>query len=275
MDILNRFKRLSMWNKIGVLGSAASLLGLAIAFWPEIQGQQNIEIHGNIVDSNVFQISGLSESQVRDLFSETVNENSKIDSLIKELRTNQKSLLNREIVRISKHFPSGYKKESILIAPTELSDRLKKGFAWMKKNFTKNTSGKEFKRIDSLLVEIQRDEPFFPYIWFYRGLMYSFVRSNKTYGAKFLEIAKSHFERADKLFDIFLIREPNNPYLLLYKGMNLTHLSKARESVLYLNESLRIKPDIFDRHELLGIICYWKHIDSGYAKVWKSAFDKY
>ena len=95
------------------------------------------------------------------------------------------------------------------------------------------------------------------------------------YGAKFLEIAKSHFERADKLFDIFLIREPNNPYLLLYKGMNLTHLSKARESVLYLNESLRIKPDIFDRHELLGIICYWKHIDSGYAKVWKSAFDKY
>ena len=237
MDILNRFKRLTIWNKIGVLGSVASLLGLTIAFWPETQGQQNIEVHGNIIDSNVLQISGLKESHVRDLFSETVNENSKIDSLIKELRTNQESFLNREIVRISKHFPSGYKKESILIAPTELSDRLKKVFALMKKDFTKNISGKEFKRIDSLLAQIQRDEPFFAYIWFYRGLMYSFVRSNETYGAKFLEIAKSYFERADKQFDIFLNREPNNPYLLLYKGMNLTVTNEKKTLGFCINIS--------------------------------------
>ena len=72
-----------------------------------------------------------------------------------------------------------------------------------------------------------------------------------------------------------ITKYPENPFTLLYYGMNLTFLLKGKESVSSLKEALKIDPNIFKKHQLLGIISYWKHIDQDFAQEWESAFKLY
>jgi len=275
MNIYNRFKRLNVWNKLFVVGATASIIALAIGFWPNHEKQQNIEIYGNLVDSHIIQIQDSNGVEFKKIISGIEEDNKKLESLVQRLTTTEKFLLKREFYRVSNYFPSGYKKETYTIGPTKQSERLKKVFIFINRNFTSQITGKQFKEIDSLLIDIISDEPLLSYAWFYRGLCYSFLRVNRLYSEKIAKIAESNFEKADNIFDLLIEENPEDPYLLLYKGMNLTHLNKGKESVIYLNEALRIEPDIFRKHRFLGIICYWKHIDPEYAKEWESAFKKY
>jgi len=277
MNIYNRFKRLKFWNKLGAIGAIASIIGLsiAIAVWLKNGNDQDIEVRGSVVDSYIIQIRDSESVEFGKIISAIERKNRKLDSLAQELKETKTFLLNKELERISKYFPSGYKKETYTLGPSEFSEKLKRVFVFSNRNFGKQITGKQLKEIDSILTEILETEPLFGYGWFYRGLNFTFLRNNKPYGEKFKNIAHTQFNRADNLFSLLLDKYPENPYLLLYKGMNLTHLNRGRESVLYLNEALRIEPIIFSKHRLLGIICYWKHIKPEYSEVWESAFKKY
>jgi tetratricopeptide (TPR) repeat protein len=275
MNIYDRFKRLKLWNKLGAIGAIASILGLVIVFWPGNKKSQNIVICGDVENSQVIQIQDSNGADFQNIISDIVSNNEKLTSIVKKLESAEAFILKREIERVSSYFPSGYRKETHTVGPTTLSKKLKEIFLFINKNFSKQITGRQFKEIESSLSEIISGEPFLSYAWFYRGLIFSFAQYSNSQGDKFKNIANTNFQQAENIFNIVLEKDPENPYLLLYKGMNLTHLNKGAESVYYLNEALRVEPEIFKKHRLLGIICYWKHIEPKYAKVWELAFKKY
>ena len=168
---------------------------------------------------------------------ETING---ISSKIEDTRLVQKSIINREIQEASKYYPSGYKLEGFITGPTEISKKLKAVFTFMKENFTKEITGKQFKEINRLLEGIIQTNQLLPYTWFYRGMLFSFIRADEELGNDFYRIGQICFLEADKRFDLLIDRYPENPFLLLYKGMTLTHLSRGEESVTYLRKALQM-----------------------------------
>jgi len=174
-----------------------------------------------------------------------------------------------------KYLPNGLKRNNDGIEITNTSKELKKLFNFMKTNFTKAITGKQFKEMNSLLNQILSEEQHFAYAWFYRGLFFSFASVNPEFKDKFSSIAESSFKKADDLFNILLEKHPNDPFLLLYKGMNLTLLNRAEESVSYLKKSLSLEPDIFQKKHVLGIIACWNHIAPNYLQEWQTAMDEY
>lgn len=174
-----------------------------------------------------------------------------------------------------KYLPNGLKWDKDGMKMTNTSTELKKFFHFTKSNFTKTITGKQFKEMNSLLKQILSEEPDFAYAWFYRGLLFSFTSINPEFKDKFSSIAETSFKKADDLFNALLEKHPNDPFLLLYKGMNLTHLERAEESVFFLKKSLSLEPDIFQKKRVLGIIACWNHIAPNYLKEWQTAMDKY
>lgn len=180
---------------------------------------------------------------------------------------------NRE--KYFKYLPNGLKQDNDGVEITNTSRELKRFFDFTKGNFTKTITGKQFKEMNSLLNQILSKEPGFAYAWFYRGLLFSLASVNPEFKDKFSSIAESSFKKADDLFIVLLEKHPNDPYLLLYKGMNLTHLDRGKESVSYLKKALGLEPDIFQKKQVLGIIACWNHIDPNYLQEWQTAMDKY
>ncbi len=173
-----------------------------------------------------------------------------------------------------KYLPNGLNRDKGGIE-TSTSRELKRFFNFTKSNFTKTITGKQFKEMNSLLNQILSEEPDFVYAWFYRGLFFSFASVNPEFKDKFSSIAESSFKKADDLFNILLEKHPNDPFLLLYKGMNLTLLNRAEESVSYLKKSLSLEPDIFQKKHVLGIIACWNHIAPNYLHEWQTAMEEY
>ncbi len=174
-----------------------------------------------------------------------------------------------------KYLPNGLKRNNDGIEITNTSIELKRFFNFTKSNFTKTITGKQFKEMNSLLKQILSEEPDFAYAWFYRGLIFSFASINPEFKDKFSSIAESSFKKADDLFNVLLEKHPNDPFLLLYKGMNLTLLNRAEESVSYLKKALSLEPDIFQKKHVLGIIACWNHIAPNYLQEWQTAMEDY
>ena len=69
MKLLERYSRLSLWNKLSAWGSLASLVGLAWAFWPSgrplIQSEPVVEIM--VQKAKVVRIVNLGTVPVSDL----------------------------------------------------------------------------------------------------------------------------------------------------------------------------------------------------------------
>ncbi|GAG21290.1 unnamed protein product, partial [marine sediment metagenome] len=74
-------------------------------------------------------------------------------------------------------------------------------------------------------------------------------------------------------FNVSLEKYPNDPFLLLYKGMNLAGLDRGEESVSCLKKALSLEPDIFQKKHALGVIACWKHIAPNYLQEWQAAMD--
>ncbi|MBI5099153.1 MAG: hypothetical protein HZB30_07920 [Nitrospirae bacterium] len=237
---------------------------------PKDEEQKHMEIRGNVINSQIIQVN-LSEVD----FEKIKSDDRQLESLKQDLKTTKTLIFKKEIETVSSYFPSGYKKENFFIGPTELSEKLKKVFNFVKENFGKQIKGKQFNEIDSLITEIIKDEHLLPYSWFYRGAIYSFISVNNPNSEETKKFAISYLEQADNLFNFLLDKNPENSYLLLYKGMNLSFLNKGRESVLYLNEALRINPELFSKHYLLGFLSYRNDIESKYAEMWELALKKY
>jgi len=106
-------------------------------------------------------------------------------------------------------------------------------------------------------------------------MLFSFLKADKDLEDNFFRIGQKFFIEADKQFNLLLNEYPEDPFLLLYKGMTLTHLSKGEESITYLRKALQIDPEIFTKHKLLGVISIWKHIDPNFVDEWEVAFNKY
>ncbi len=186
----------------------------------------------------------------------------------------KESFLSREIKETVKYYPSGYKHEDIFLGPTDISKKLKIVFTFLHSNFSKRISGKQFKEINGVLDSVIQEEQLLPYTWFYKGMLFSYIK-DKELEDGFHKVGIKCFKEADKRFTLLLNKYPKNPFLLLYKGMTLTHLSKGKESIIYLQKSLQIDAEIFKKHKLLGVISFWKHIDQNFADEWEVAFNKY
>lgn len=177
--------------------------------------------------------------------------------------------------KLFKYLPNGLMLDNDNIKMTNTSKELKRFFNFTKDNFTKTVTGKQFKEMNSLIKQILIKEPDFAYAWFYRGLFFSLASVNPEFKDKLSSIAKASFKKADDLFNFSLEKYPDDPFLLLYKGMNLTCLDKGEESISCLKKALNIEPDIFQKKNALGIIACWNHIAPNYLKEWQSAMEKY
>lgn len=283
MNLYSKFKRLKFGKTLGALGAGASIVGLILYFTHQGNNKQIINVQGDIVDSNIIQIIDPSQIDVEALLKKTKKTQAVSNLPLDKLESKDDIFYKHEIERALKYFPSGYKKEKYMlngkeyfnIGPGELNAQLKVIFEFMNQNFGKSITGKQFKQIEKIAHEVVKSEPFFTYGWYYRGLMFAFVGGDKTLVKRFKKIANMHFTRANELFDLLLDKDPQNPYLLLYKGLNLTFLNNGRASVTYLDEALRIKPDIFSEHRRLGIISHYKHIGETFSEKWESALAKY
>lgn len=194
---------------------------------------------------------------------------------IEEDRVFLKSFLNREVHETAKYYPSGYKREGPILGPTDISKKLKIVFKFINDNFSKKITGKQFKEMNKLLEEVIEANPLFPYAWFYRGMLFSFIEADKELENDSFRIGQMCFKEAHERFGLLLNKYPEEPFLVLYKGMTLTHLSKGGESILYLRKALQIDPEIFKKHKLLGIISFWEHIEQNLVDEWELAFNKY
>lgn len=266
MKLITRFKRLTFWNKLYALGALASIIAL-IFFLLKGDKAPTLKVTGNIIDSNIIQIVG-DVNVVKEIIDSSVKD--KIYSKIRE-----ELLQELKLKETLKYYPSGYTRDGFITGPTEISYNLKKVFSFMYNSFGKTIKGKQFKENDAILKNIIRDEPYLAYAWHYLGLTYAFLSVNDEYRKKAEELSLLYFKKADSLFDALIARNPNDQYLILYKGMNLTYLSRGKKSVEYLEKALSIDEEIFSKHQLLGIITFWKHIDYSYLNLWEEAFKKY
>ncbi|MFC1885003.1 hypothetical protein ACFL2O_09545, partial [Thermodesulfobacteriota bacterium] len=142
MNIYERFKRLNIWNKLGVIGAIASIIGLVIGFWPGNKKSQHIEIHGDVENSQIIQIQDSDGAEFQKIISDIEADNKKLEAIVKKLESVEAFILKREIERISSYFPSGYKKETYIVGPTNLSKKLKEVFLFINRNFSKQITGK-------------------------------------------------------------------------------------------------------------------------------------
>ncbi len=278
-----KVKNMSPWINIIISGIIVFAAGIWNTYsWMQLQkkkkteASQNIQIDGNVVSSNIIQIIGSNSEEMNEIFNDII----KSDNELQRRTINiEKKFYEQQLARISKFYPSGYKKESFMTGPTEISKKLKECFSFMKNNFDGKISVNQFKEINRRFEEILIDEPYLPYIWFYRGVLFSYASaSDKTdikLREKFKEHAINYFIQANKLFDDLIVKNPDNPYIILFKGMTLTFLQKGKESILYLREVLRVKPQIFKEHNLLGMITFYRHIDNNFLNEWETAFNMY
>ena len=267
MKLKTRFKRLTLWNKLSTLGALASIIALILFFLPKSDKSLKIEVTGNIINSNIIQIVG-DENVIYVIIDSSLKDN--YENKIKE-----ELLQEFKLKETLKYYPSGYKLDGFITGPTEISDSLQKVFSFMKNSFGKTIKGNQFKENDAILKNITRNEPYLAYAWHYLGITYAFLSVNDEYRKKAEELSLLYFEKADSLFDTLIAKKPNDQYLILYKGMNLTYLSKGKESVEYLEKALSIDEEIFSKHQFLGIITFWNHIDYFYLNLWEEAFKKY
>lgn len=228
---------------------------------------KELKVHLESLDRKI-QIQESSYGEMREVVKEIIPKFESSETL-------QKLFLSREVQETSKYYPSGYKLEGSILGPTDISRKLKIVFRFMNDNFSEEITGKQFKEINKVLEEVTQVNPLLPYVWFYRGMLFSFVKADKELGDNFFRIGQKYFIEADKRFDLLLNKYPEDPFLLLYKGMTLTHLSNGKESIIYLRKALQIDPGIFKKHRLLGIISIWKHIDQSFVDEWEAAFVKY
>lgn len=236
--------------------------------------KQRIEIKGNVTDSTINQII-IKGSEAKEILGDIKKQFSELDQRMQNFKEINQIVLNRELKEISKYYPSGYKQEGFMLGPTDMSKKLKKIFIFMNRNFGKQITGKQFKQIDRNIVKILEDEPYFAYGWFYRGMLYAFIKRDEKLGDEFYRISQKFFKIADYQLNLLINKYPGNPFLILYNAMNLSFLAKGKESILFLREALKIDPDIFKKHHLLGIISFWKHIDQSFVQEWESGFKLY